>query len=151
MQFFGQGRVAHGRPAHAAALKVWRSAVGEAGRVAMEAAGRALLSGPVAVEVVFFLERPLVHHRGRRRSHPVRGDAPTLNATLPDLDKLVRALLDSLTGVVWVDDGQVAQVAAVKRYAAPDPLGARVAVWALADGPPAVVTLDLDLDEEGDA
>lgn len=134
MSFYGQGRVAHGRPAHARSLAVWRAAVAAAGREAMEAAGRALLTGPVGVEVVFFLERPLVHHRGRRRSHPVRDDAPLFSAAKPDLDKLVRALLDSLTGVAWVDDGQVAEVRAVKRYAAPDPLGARVAVWTLAVG-----------------
>ncbi len=146
MAFYGGGRVAHGRPAHARALAVWRAAVGEAGRAAMVAAGSGLLEGAVGVEVVFYVERPLVHFSGRRRSHPVRADAPTLNASKPDLDKLVRALLDSLTAVVWVDDGQVAQVTATKRYAAPDPLGARVAVWALAEGTaadPAVVTLDV--------
>lgn len=116
----------------------------------MASVGSELFVGAVGVEVVFFLPRPLAHFSGRRRSHPVRADAPVFSSTLPDADKLVRGLLDGLTGVAWGDDSQVAVIQAEKRYAAPEPAGARVAVWALAEGP-AVVTLDLDLDEEGDA
>lgn len=148
MQFYGKGRVGHGRPAHARGLMAWRSAVAAAGGEAMAAAGAELFVGAVGVAVTFWVPRPLVHHRGRRRSHPVREDAPLFSAAKPDVDKLVRALLDSLTGVVWGDDAQVAQVTAEKRYAAPDPPGARVAVWALDEGPAAV---RLDVDEEGGA
>jgi len=148
MAFYGGGRVAHGRPAHALALARWRSAVAETGREAMVAAGAGPFVGAVAVEVTFYVRRPLAHFSGRRRSHPVRDDAPTFSSTVPDLDKLVRALLDSLTGVVWGDDSQVAVIQAEKRYAAPEPAGARVAVWPLVEGPAAV---RLDLDEEGGA
>lgn len=35
----------------------------------------------------------------------------------PDLDKLVRCVLDALTGVVWSDDSQVDHLIATKRYA----------------------------------
>ena len=35
---------------------------------------------------------------------------------IPDIDKLARALLDALTGVVWVDDKQVVELRAVKNY-----------------------------------
>ena len=35
----------------------------------------------------------------------------------PDIDKLLRALLDALTGIVWVDDSQVAFSAVNKVYA----------------------------------
>jgi len=34
----------------------------------------------------------------------------------PDLDKLVRSNLDSLTGVVWADDSQVVELNARKHY-----------------------------------
>lgn len=34
----------------------------------------------------------------------------------PDLDKLQRAVLDALTGVVYLDDSQVVDVHATKRY-----------------------------------
>lgn len=148
MSFYGKGRVSHGRPAHARALTAWRAAVAAAGREAMVAAGLPPFHGPVGVELRFVLERPLHHHRGRRRSHPVRDDAPEFSHSKPDLDKLVRAAIDAITmaEVVWGDDAQVAEVRAFKRYGEP---GARVAVWPLAD--PAVVTLDVDLGEEEDA
>lgn len=35
----------------------------------------------------------------------------------PDIDKLMRALLDALTGIVWVDDSQVAFATVNKVYA----------------------------------
>ena len=34
----------------------------------------------------------------------------------PDIDKLLRALLDAMTGVVYVDDSQVACIWATKEY-----------------------------------
>ncbi len=37
----------------------------------------------------------------------------------PDLDKLCRACLDSLTGIVWRDDSQVVRLEANKDYGAP--------------------------------
>ena len=36
----------------------------------------------------------------------------------PDLDKLIRAVLDGLTGVAYEDDGQVVQIEAQKLYGA---------------------------------
>jgi Holliday junction resolvase RusA-like endonuclease len=34
----------------------------------------------------------------------------------PDIDKLTRSILDSLTQVVWIDDGQVIALTARKQY-----------------------------------
>ena len=34
----------------------------------------------------------------------------------PDIDKLIRAVLDGLTGVAYDDDGQVVKITAVKEY-----------------------------------
>lgn len=36
--------------------------------------------------------------------------------TRPDLDKLVRAVLDALTGIAYIDDGQVIGITASKIY-----------------------------------
>lgn len=43
--------------------------------------------------------------------------------TRPDLDKLIRAVLDGLTGVAYEDDGQVTKVIAQKQY------GTNEGVW----------------------
>ena len=34
----------------------------------------------------------------------------------PDIDKLARAVLDALTGIVWVDDDQVVELVCRKRW-----------------------------------
>lgn len=51
----------------------------------------------------------------------------------PDVDKLLRALLDALTGIVWVDDSQVAFVTVNKVYAWNGRPGAHVIVDFLDD------------------
>ena len=38
----------------------------------------------------------------------------------PDLDKLLRAILDACTGVIWRDDGQVVEIVSQKRYGLPE-------------------------------
>lgn len=60
---------------------------------------------PVEVRLQFSLRRP--------ESLPRRHIMP---ARKPDLDKLVRATLDALTGVLFHDDGQVVMVSATKVY-----------------------------------
>jgi crossover junction endodeoxyribonuclease RusA len=40
----------------------------------------------------------------------------SIPSTRPDLDKLIRAVLDALTGIAYVDDGQVVAITASKIY-----------------------------------
>ena len=56
---------------------------------------------------MFYLPRPKKYQRRLHVAH----------TTAPDLDKLVRSVLDALTEVVYLDDAQVVEVLAVKRYA----------------------------------
>lgn len=59
---------------------------------------------PVRVECVFFFPKPKT----------VKRDFPSV---APDLDKLCRALFDALTTAgVYLDDAQVVDLIAVKRY-----------------------------------
>jgi Holliday junction resolvase RusA-like endonuclease len=56
----------------------------------------------------------------------------TLNTKRPDLDKLVRAVLDGLTNSIIPDDAQVVEIAAKKRYGAVDECpGARITITRL--------------------
>ena len=64
---------------------------------------------PVELLVVWFLAKP--------KSTPKKITKPTKK---PDTDKLLRAVLDSLTGVVYEDDSQVVRVTAEKKYGAPE-------------------------------
>ena len=49
-----------------------------------------------------------------RRPRTVRREYPTVP---PDLDKLIRAVLDSLSGIAYIDDSQVVEIIARKSYA----------------------------------
>jgi len=64
------------------------------------------LDEPIQIDLVFELPRPA--------TSPKRVLYP---AKKPDLDKLVRAVLDALTGIIYADDARVVALSATKRYA----------------------------------
>ncbi len=96
----------------------WRKACAAAGAMVMR--GLAPYTCPLAVAFAFRLERPAGHHVAGNRNRDVKPSAPARPATRPDLTKLVRAVEDALTGVVWGDDGQVVEQANTKLYATQD-------------------------------
>ncbi len=83
--------------------RAWMDAVAAEAAAAWD--GRDLLQGPVAISVTFEFKRPKAH---LRKNGDVKPAAPELFTSSPDLDKLLRALGDALTGVVYADDRQVA-------------------------------------------
>lgn len=98
-----------------ARTKPWESVVAHA---ALDAMGgeRAMLTGPLRVELDFCVPRP----KKLLRCDGTPLDPSHLPITRPDLDKLVRAVLDALTVAgVWIDDAQVVTVRASKTYGAP--------------------------------
>jgi len=64
----------------------------------------ALIDGPVGVWAEFRFTRPKSAKKGA-----------TWKISTPDLDKLVRSLLDALTGVAYQDDARVARLIVRKR------------------------------------
>jgi Holliday junction resolvase RusA-like endonuclease len=85
-------------------LPAWRFAVRDAAERAVTVSGWVRVAGPVELEVMFYLDRP----------SSVKRPYPTVP---PDLDKLIRGVGDSLTGVVYDDDSQVIRTLAWKVYA----------------------------------
>jgi len=98
-----------------AKLKPWRQDVAGAAVAAMN--GSSPYSGPVSVKVMFFLPRPKSHYGTGRNSEHLKSAAPVAPAVKPDVDKLTRAVLDALTGIVFHDDSQVVDLYAHKVYA----------------------------------
>lgn len=79
--------------------------------------------GAVTVFVVFSFDRPKYHMGMGKNAHLVKESSPARLISKPDEDKMVRAVLDGLTGVVFKDDAQVDIILAYKRYCTPgDPL-----------------------------
>lgn len=96
-----------------AKTKPWAMTVAYAASEAMRD-GPAFIVGPVHVSLAFVLPRPLAH---RRRDGSVRPSAGLWSSKKPDLDKLVRCVLDALTAAgVWLDDGQVSRMLVEKLY-----------------------------------
>lgn len=104
-------------------LKAWQSMVG----FTAKQKGCKPTLGPISVTILYILPRPKGHFGTRGN---VKSTSPVLPIGKPDIDKLERAILDSLTGVVYHDDSQVVKVSQEKIYtSAPnDQPGARVRV-----------------------
>lgn len=92
-----------------AKVKPYRAVVALAAR---EAWAKPPTSRPVEVRLRFTFARPKSHFTGKGA---IRGGAPDTPGK-PDIDKLARAALDALTGVVYVDDSQVVSLRAIKGY-----------------------------------
>jgi len=101
--------------ANQAKLKPWRATITA---IALENLGDGPpLTGPAHVEVRFTFPRPKTHYRTGANAHLLKDTAPEWHTVKPDLDKLVRAVLDGLTDAqIFHDDAQVASVVATKRY-----------------------------------
>ncbi len=101
------------------AVAPWREAVVAEAKRGGEAG--LMLSGPVSVQVTFFLRRPKSHYRTGRNAHLLREDAPKYPAGRPDLDKCARSTLDALTQAGLIaDDALVVDLHARKRFTHPD-------------------------------
>lgn len=69
---------------------------------------------PVFIGLTFVFSRPKKHFRGKAMT--LREDAPSVHVTKPDVDKLIRCVLDAMTGIVFADDCQAQIVEATKVY-----------------------------------
>lgn len=67
---------------------------------------------PVEIGITFVFVRPKSHYTSKGE---LRAGAPT-HPGKPDIDKLCRAVLDALTGILYHDDAQVVSLNASKRY-----------------------------------
>jgi len=104
----GSLKFINGRPIHARAtdLAVWRADIARNA----ELSGYRPVDGGVKVTCEFIYHRPKTSPR-------------SMPWVKPDLDKLIRAVLDGLTGVAYADDCQVTLIQASKSY------GSAEGVW----------------------
>jgi Holliday junction resolvase RusA-like endonuclease len=96
MRHIGNGRMIHSR---ATELATWRALIANAAK----SAGCKPIDSPIIISMRFRLKRPKT----------VKRDLPTVP---PDLDKLVRGVLDGLTDTAYADDSQVIDIRASKVY-----------------------------------
>lgn len=106
--------VAHVHHVQGEALAQWRASI----RIAAREAGATVSPLPIAISVVFGMPRPKAHMRwSGGRLIPKIDYWYARPGVAPDVDKLLRAVLDALTGVCYADDAQVVEVYCSKVYA----------------------------------
>jgi Holliday junction resolvase RusA-like endonuclease len=87
-----------------AKTKPWKQEIAGVVLAEMERTGfQPIADGPVWIEVLFYFERP----KSVKSRH---------KTTKPDIDKLIRSLLDALTGHLFKDDAQVTSCRAMKVF-----------------------------------
>jgi len=84
-----------------ARLRSWRQDVASTAKSVMAQEGAEAGIEPVDVRLMFFLPRPQGHYGSGRNANRLKPSAPATPAVHPDLDKLVRSVLDALTGVCF--------------------------------------------------
>jgi crossover junction endodeoxyribonuclease RusA len=90
-------------------LKPWRQDVAEQAIAAMLATAEPVTREPIEVRVCFYFARP--KSISKKTLYKI---------TKPDVDKCLRSVFDSLTGVVFFDDSQVVTVVTAKRFGLPE-------------------------------
>jgi crossover junction endodeoxyribonuclease RusA len=96
-------------------LESWRNFV----RNTAIALDKEMIQGAVSMSVVFMFTRPRSHFNSKGE---LKHNAPKYHTTRPDRDKLLRAIGDSLTGVLYKDDSYVVSGPTDKRYCVGDEL-----------------------------
>ena len=93
----------------------WRQEVAAKAEEAMSHSDQRLVgifTGPLKLTAFFYMPRPKGHY-GKKGLRP---SAPPFPDKKPDLSKLVRAIEDAMTGIVYVDDAQIVSYDVEKLY-----------------------------------
>lgn len=109
----GYPKVTHDNPK----TKSWESSVRATARASMPKFEK--LDGAVEVRLQFFMPRPKSHYVASNPERPLKKSAPEFHTVKPDLDKLVRCVLDGLSDICFGDDASVVRVMPQKEYITP--------------------------------
>lgn len=102
--------------------KPWASLIS----IMAQQAGLSPVENGCVLHLCFNMPRPKSHFRANGDVKPAHFERP--HTSKPDLDKLIRCVLDALTGVAYLDDSQVVFVNAKKEYAHPSMAGCSIGV-----------------------
>ena len=76
-----------------------------------------LLTGPLSMTCTFYMKRPKHHYVAGKYEKGLKALAQRYHIVVPDGLKLTRAIEDSLTGIIYHDDAQIADEHIQKLYA----------------------------------
>ena len=94
-------------------MKAWRAECSRLIEEAFEA--KKLIEGPLKIDATFYVQPP--KYISSKKKLRERLEAEEIYCSKkPDIDNYLKALLDSMTGIVFKDDGQVVECKARKLY-----------------------------------
>lgn len=74
------------------------------------------ISDPFVIKLVFIFERPKSHFRTGKFSSELKANALIQMTNKPDIDNLIKFVLDALNKKFYVDDSQCISITASKEY-----------------------------------
>jgi Holliday junction resolvase RusA-like endonuclease len=74
-------------------------------------------SEAITIHCRFAMPRPKNHFGTGKNAETLKKNVPYLHTKKPDLDNLIKFVLDCLNGVAWKDDSQIWSIEAYKYYA----------------------------------
>ena len=92
-------------------LKDWQSQIAWCAKKEMR--NRDVIPGAIALTATFILSRPKSHRNAKGK---LKKGSPILPVFKPDTDKLLRAIGDAMSGIVYRDDCQIVDVRIRKQY-----------------------------------
>ena len=87
--------------------KRFHSFAAELKDIARHAACGRFFDNAVGLSLAIVRPRPKGHFRSGKNSGQLKDDAPDYPTSKPDSTKILRAVEDALTGVIWRDDSQI--------------------------------------------
>jgi crossover junction endodeoxyribonuclease RusA len=118
-----------GSPQNSEKLTTWDGAVRSAAISRIGSVGcPPFVEVSLFVQLVFRLARPGGHWGKGKNAGRLSPKAPMLPRGKPDIDKLARSTLDSLTGIVFDDDSRIVRLDLRKVYASPGDEGAHITI-----------------------
>lgn len=106
--------------------KEWRDAVAWAAKRAYF--GKPV-EGAVVISFAFFMPRPKSHYGTGKNAGILKPKAPRQHIIRPDTSKLLRAVEDALTGIIWKDDAQIVRLIIDKYPKFVLSAGVQIKVW----------------------
>jgi Holliday junction resolvase RusA-like endonuclease len=74
------------------------------------------IRGAIEINMAFYFLRPKSHFGTGKNTERIKESAPAYKTTTPDLDNLIKFVLDAMNGIVFYDDSQITSLTAGKYY-----------------------------------